>query len=148
MVSEKAVKMIQANYTPEKIRLITKKDPTPEFYSGSFSRYDIVVAEGILTDTQRQTQFAQLVALKQMGILPPEGDRLIIKNSGLHDKKELQQAVEATQKQQAAMAQAQQQQAMEQQAVVTHSLNAKAESDQALAAERIAKIQTDAAVNA
>lgn len=148
LLSEKTVKMIQANYTPEKIQLITKKQATPEFFSGTFARYDIVVQEGILTDTQKQTQFAQLVALKQMGILPPEGDPLIIKNSALHDKRELQQAVEASQKQAAAVQQAQMQQQMEQQATVTHSLNAKAESDHALAQERIAKIQTDAAVSA
>lgn len=147
LLGEKCLALIQLNYTPEKIKLITKKDPTPEFYSGSFSRYDVVVEEGVLTDTQRQTQFTQLLALKQMGLLPPEGDALIIKNSSLHNKKELQEAVESTQKQAQAVQQAQMQQQMEQQAVVTHSLNAKADSDHALAQERIAKISTDHAMN-
>jgi hypothetical protein len=147
-VGEKTLALIQANYSPEKIRLITKQDPTPEFYSGMFAKYDIVVDEGVLTDTQRQTQFVQLLALKQIGVLPPEGDALILKNSSLHDKKQLEDAMEASRKQQQAVAQAQAQQQMEQQAVVTHSLNAKANSDQALAAERMAKIQLDQAVNA
>jgi uncharacterized protein (UPF0335 family) len=54
------------------------------------------------------------------------------------------------QKQAQAQQQAEQQQmqlAMENQAIVTKSVDAKAESDHALAAERLAKIQLDAAVN-
>lgn len=147
LLGEKTVQLIQKNYTPEKIRLITKKDPTPEFYSGSFSRYDVVVTEGVLTDTQRETQFMQLLALKQMGLLPPEGDPLIIQNSSLHNKKQLQEAVQKTQQIQQGIQQAQAQMQMENQAVITQSLQAKAQSDQALAAERMAKIDTDKAMN-
>lgn len=145
LLGEKTLKLVQANYTPEKVKLITKKDPTPEFYSGTFSRYDVVVEEGVLTDTQRQTQFVQYLALKQIGV--PIPDELIVKNSSLHNKKELQELVAKQAQEQQAVAQAQMQQQMEQQAVVTHSLNAKADSDQALAAERIAKIDTDKAMN-
>jgi hypothetical protein len=94
LLGRKTLKLIQKNYTPEKIRMITKKEPTPEFYSGSFAKYDVVVEEGVLTDTQKQAQFVQLAALKGMGVLPPEGDVLLIKNSSLRDKKELTDIME------------------------------------------------------
>jgi len=146
LLGRKILKLIQQNYTPEKIRLITKKEPTPEFYSQSFAKYDIVIEEGVLTDTQKQTEFAQYTALKAMGINIT--DEEIIDASNLHDKKKIRERIaaqnQATQEVQAM----QMQMAMQQQAVVTHSANAKAESDRSLAAERMAKISLDQALNA
>ncbi len=146
LLGQKTLKMIQNNYTPEKIKLITKKDPTPEFYSKAFSRYDVVVEEGVLTDTQRQTQFVQLMALKATGVAIP--DDLIIKNSNLHGKKELEELLAQQAQAQQQAAQKQEQLAMENQATVTRAVDAKAQSDQALAAERINKVSLDAALNA
>lgn len=146
ILGRKTLKLIQKNYTPEKIKLITKKDPTPEFYSKIFSKYDVVVEEGVLTDTQRQTQFVQLMALKAAGV--PIPDDLVIKNSNLHNKKDLEKTL-ATQAEQAQqMQQMQTQLEMEKVATASNTLNAKAESDRALAAERLAKIQLDQALNA
>ncbi len=139
LLGKKVLKLIQLNYTPEKIKLITKKEPTPEFYSKSFAKYNVVVEEGILTDTQRQSQFVQLMALKQTGV--PIPDDLIIKNSNLHGKEELQQQLA----QQAEQAQQMQQMQSELQMRV---VDAKAKSDDALAAERLNKIQLDAALSA
>lgn len=147
LLGEKVLKLAQKNYTPEKVKLITKKDPTPEFYSKAFSRYNVVVEEGILTDTQRQSQFIQLVALKQMGVLPPEGDALIVKNSNLHGKKDLNELIEQKNQAQAQAQQQAMQLQMENQATVTHAVESKAESDRALAAERLNKIGLDAALN-
>lgn len=146
LLGQKTLKLIQKNYTPEKIKLITKKDATPEFYSGAFSRYDVVVEEGLLTDTQRQTQFVQLMALKQIGIQIP--DDLIIKNSNLENKNELVQALQAQQKAAADAQQQQMQLQMQQLATSTRAIDAKAESDRALAAERVNKVGLDAAINA
>lgn len=139
LLGRKVLKLIQKNYTPEKIKLITKKDPTPEFYSGAFAKYDVAVEEGILTDTQRQSQFVQLMALKQTGVAIP--DDLIIKNSNLHGKAALQ---EHLQQQQQAVQQAQQAQEQLQMKVI----DSKAQADNALAAERLNKIQLDAALSA
>lgn len=148
ILGRKVLKMIQNNYTPEKIRLITKREVTPEFFTKKFSNYDCVVEEGILTDTQRQSQFVQLTALRQMGILPPEGDALIIKNANIHDSKELQEAMQKT----AEAAQAAQQQAqalqMQEMKVRTDAIESKALSDRSLAAERTNKITLDAALSA
>lgn len=146
LLGRKVLKLIQNNYTPEKIKLITKRDVTPEFYSKSFAQYDVIVEEGVLTDTQRQTQFAQYCAIKAMGINVP--DDLIIKNSNLHDKKELAEFMKAQADAQKQAEQAQMQLQMENQATVTKSLEAKAESDRALASERLNKINLDAALSA
>jgi hypothetical protein len=138
--------MMQANYSPEKMQLITKREITPEFHSGQFYEYNVVVEEGLLTDSQRQEQFMQLTALKMSGVQIP--DAMIVQYSNLHDMKELA-AMFAQQQQQA------QEQAkmaadlqMQQQATVTRSLDAKAQSDKALAAERLNKVGLDAALNA
>lgn len=148
ILGEKTWKMIQANYTPEKIKSITKKEPTPEFYSKTFTKYDVVVEEGLLTDSQKQTNFIQLTALKTMGILPPEGDKLIIKNSNLHDRKELEEIM-AQQAQALQQAQAERQQLeMQELSVANQAIISKAHSDDALAAERMNKIQLDAALSA
>jgi len=146
LLGRKVLKLIQKNYSAEKIRLITKKQPTAEFYSNAFARYDVVVEEGVLTDTQRQSQFVQLLALRNLGI--PIPDPLIVKNSNLHNKKELQEVVDAQAKQQEAMQQAQTQLQMEQMAMANKAVDAKADSDHALAIERRAKVHLDQALNA
>lgn len=146
LLGRKVLELIQKNYTPEKIALITKKQVTPEFYSKTFARYDVVVEEGILTDTQRQMQFNQLLALKSLGIQVP--DDQIIANSNLHDKKPMEEMLKG---QQQAAQQAQELQTkllLQEQMVVNDARAAKAESDRSLGAERLAKVQLDAALNA
>lgn len=148
LLGQKTMKLAQLNYTPEKIALITKKKPTPEFYSKNFAKYNVVVEEGILTDTQRQTQFVQLLALKQMGILPPEGDALLIKNSNLHDKNELQQVMEQKAKAQNEAAQQVQQLQIQEMAIRNQVAESRSQADLSLSAERLNKIQLDAALSA
>lgn len=146
ILGEKVLKLIQLNYTPEKIKLITKKEATPEFYSKTFSKYNVVVEEGILTDTQRQSQFTQLLALKGLGINIP--DSLIVKNSNLHGKKDLEDVLTAQAQQQQQQEQQAMQLQMQNQETVTRAVDAKAKSDEALAAERINKVGLDAALSA
>jgi len=146
ILSKKVLKMIQKNYTPEKIRLITKKTPTAEFYSQAFARYDVVVEEGVLTDTQRQSQFSQLLALQSMGFEIPQS--LIIKKSNLQDKKELNEILDAQadQQNQLLAAKEQKEQAvLEMQAI---GIEARAKADQGLAMERMNKIHLDQALSA
>jgi len=146
LLGRKVLKLIQLNYTPEKIELITKKKPSDEFYSKTFAKYDVVVEEGLLTDTQQQTEYLQLSALKMMGINVT--DEELIDASNLHDKKKMKDRMAAQAQQAQQMQQQQTQLAMENQAVITEAAHAKSQSDQALAAERTAKIQLDAALNA
>jgi hypothetical protein len=146
ILSEKVVKLIQKNYTPEKIMLITRKEPTAEFYSQAFARYRVVVEEGVLTDTQRQAQFSQYLALKAMGFNIPES--LIIQKSNLQDKRELNEILDAQADQQAkvlAEQQAKEQEVLRMQAV---GIEARAKADQGLAMERMNKISLDQALSA
>lgn len=148
LLGRKTLKLMQNNYTPEKIKLITKKEPTAEFFSKTFAKYDVVVEEGILTDTQRHSQFVQLTALRQMGVLPPEGDSLIIKNSNLHDTTELAELMDQKAKAQA-QAQAQIQQLQMQEIAIRNKVaESRSQADMSLAAERLNKVQLDAALSA
>lgn len=146
ILGKKVMQLIQKNYSPEKVKAITKKEPTPEFYSGNWSKYNVIVEEGILTDTQRQSQYLQLLALKGLGIPVPDG--LIIKNSNLHGKAELNEILDAQAKQQEEAMQKQEQLQQQQMQVMTDGIESKAQSDQALAAERLNKIHLDQAISA
>jgi hypothetical protein len=146
ILGKKVMKLIQANWTPEKVALVTKK-PCPEgFFSAELLNYDVVVEEGILTDTQRQSQFMGLLALKQMGVEIPNS--LIVKNSNLHDKAELNELLDAQAQQQSQIMQQQQDLEMRKLQVVTDGIESKAQSDQALAIERINKVHLDQAISA
>lgn len=145
LLGNKIVKLIQLNYSPEKIKLITKKDPTPEFYSKSFAKYDVVVEEGVLTDTQQQNEFVQYLALKTLGVNITDAE--LIQASSLHDKHKLMERIDAEAQQAAQTAQQQQQLQMHQESLLAESIGAKSQSDQALAAERMAKIKLDQALN-
>ncbi len=69
----KLIKLIQANYKPNKIQRIINESPAPDFYAADLSRYDIVPQEGILTETQRQTAYVEILHLKQMAAGMNEG---------------------------------------------------------------------------
>jgi hypothetical protein len=106
MISGKACKLIQT-WTPAKVKRIINQEPTEEFYSKNFSKYDCVIQEGLLTDTQRQLFFRQLVDLKALGEpIPP---MVLTKAAPLQGKSELIAEIEAYQKQQQQAAQKQQQ---------------------------------------
>jgi hypothetical protein len=146
LIGQKTMKLMQKNFTPEKIQQMTKKEPTPEFYSGAFAKYDVVVEEGLLTDSQKQTQFVQLTALKSMGVNIP--DSLIIKNSALQNRKELEEYLNQEAQKAAQVQQQHEQLQLQEIQVANNAITAKADSDKALAAERTNKISLDAAINA
>lgn len=146
IITEKVTRLIQLNYSPEKIRLITKKEPSPEFFSKNFAKYNVVCEEGILTDTQRQANFIGRVYLKQLGIDIPDSD--LIKNSNLHDKQDLQKTLDQQAQQQQQVAQTVQQLEMEKLAIESKKADSEIESNKALAAERINKVGLDAALSA
>lgn len=146
LLGKKVMQLIQKNYSAEKVKMITKKEPTEEFYNQNWGKYNVVVEEGLLTDTQRHSQFMQLMALKETGIPIPDG--LIIKNSNLHNKAELNEILDAQAKQAEEMSNKQEQIQMQQMKVATDGIEAKAHSDLALAQERLATINLKNAENA
>ena len=66
LIGEKRLKLMQ-QYSPSRIQRITGKQPTNEFYTRDFGKFDVVVTEGMLTDNQRSTFYQELVQLKTMG---------------------------------------------------------------------------------
>lgn len=103
-LGQKMIAAIQANWTPTKVKRILNQQPTPEFFNKDFGRYDCVPSEGLLTDTQRQMYFTQLLMLKQMGA--PVSWTTLIKASPLEVKEDILGEIQKTDKGQALAAQA------------------------------------------
>ncbi len=107
LLGNKLMEFVQANFSPQKVKDIINEEPTKEFYDKNFRKYDCVPVEGILSDTQKQMAYAQLMGLKNLGF--PVPIKIILKYSPLELKDELIKELEAQEKGQAAAAQAQQQ---------------------------------------
>lgn len=135
-LSKKMLKMIQT-WRPNKVQRIINEEPTQEFYNAEFTKYDVVVQEGILTDTQRQMYFRQLVDLQQLGA--PVTGEMLAKAAPIQGKSEYIEEIAQLEKQQAE--QAQQQQQIQDQILQTQSQasQAKAISDVALSKERFTR---------
>lgn len=137
LVGDIVVEAIQKNYTPGKIRRITNKEPTPQFFSGQFEKYDCVVKQAVKTQTQREAYYYQLLQLRSLGIAIPDDEIVnaapLQGASSLHKK----MAQIAEQQQKAAQEEAEDKQRM-------NSLVA-SQTDQniALAQERRARVIAD-----
>lgn len=135
-ISRKVLKLIQT-WSPEKVQRIINENPSQQFYNKDFSKYDVVVQEGILTDTQQQMYFRQLVDLKNLGA--PVTGEMLAKAAPIQGKSEfIEQLSQLEQSQQ----QAAQQQAQLQNEVVEserQSKQAQAISDIALSKERFTR---------
>jgi hypothetical protein len=101
LLGRKQIKMIQKNFTPAKIARIINEQPTQEFYSKDFGKYDCVPAEGVLTDTQRQQHYAQIMAWKKAGAPIPWGH--ILDFAPMENKDKLKEAVKQQEQAQAQM---------------------------------------------
>lgn len=141
LLSLKALKLIQS-WTPEKVQRIINEQPTPQFYNKEFTKYDVSVEEGLLSDTQKQIYFRQLIDLKQVtdaGGGGPITAQMLVEAAPVQGKTKLLEQV--AQNEQAAQASAQQQQQVQQQVLAAQmqSAQAKAISDVALSKERFTR---------
>ena len=132
------IKVIQANFTPGKVKKIIEDEPLPQFYNKAFGKYDAVVEDGLNTATQRQMQFAQMLQLREIGVPIPDSE--LLEAATIQNKQKIIKTIEA--QQQAAQQQQQQeaQVAMQNQEAVIGSLQAKADADKGLAIERISRV--------
>lgn len=133
------LQLIQANFTPGKIKRIINEEPTKQFYDKNFGTYDAVVEEGINTSTQRQMQFAQLLQLKEVGV--PVPNDVLLESVTLENKNKLIEAVKAQEQQQQQMAQAQAQAQQQQVEAQIKMANARASADEGLGIERVSRVQ-------
>lgn len=135
---------VQRNFTPGKIQRIVQQPPSPEFYHRCFGKYDVVVEEGLNTATQRQTQFVQLMHLREMGV--PVPTQILLQNATLADKQEL---IEAITEEEQKMSQQQQQQFQVQLELLQSQikdLQARAMANEGLGMERFSRIEENRAL--
>jgi len=145
-IGEIALDLILNNFGVGKMTHILGKEPsdlikatiTPENQlmkmSASMLKYNCVVEEAEMTATQKQLQFLQALQLKQLGV--PISNKYILEKSTLQGKKEIIEDIEQQEQQAAQIQQQQVSQELEQARVLTRSLEAKAQSDFAMAEER------------
>lgn len=95
-------KIIQNKWSPAKIARIIGRDPDPEFMSKTFSKYDVLVQEGLNTTIQKQQNFRQLLEINQLlgNIIPA---RYMLEKATIQDKNELIEALDKQQQEQAEM---------------------------------------------
>jgi len=65
-IGQKMLKLIQ-QWPPEKVQRVLNQTPAPAFFTKDFGKYDCNVSEGLMTNTQRQTMYSELIQLKKMG---------------------------------------------------------------------------------
>lgn len=142
------VEMIQKNWSYNKIQDVIGEEPTNEFDDKAFFDYGCKTIQGVLTETQQQLELGQLLHLAEIQASNPpppimEGiiDAMYIQNK-TELKEKMQKHNEAQNKQQQEMHQLQ----MQQMQVDNATKISYAHSQEGLAQERIAKIQTDKAV--
>lgn len=141
------LEMIQKNWTYGKVKQVIGEEPTSEFDNKAFFKYGCKVVQGALTETQQQLQLQQLLYFREStGInIPP---RVIIEASTLQNKDKLIEAIEAEEEAQKKAQEEIRQIQMQQIAVETAQKMGYAKSQEALATERLAKVQLDKAINA
>lgn len=138
------LEMMQANYGPGKVKRLIGEEPTQEFYSRVWSKYDCVVEEGLNTSTQKQMQFAQLLELRSYEIPVPMD--VLIESSTLQDKKKL---LEGIQNEQERAAQKEDEAHQLQMALLDaqiKGMQAKATADEGLGIERVTRVEENRAL--
>lgn len=141
MISKKVLKLIQ-KWSPDKIARIINEQPAPGIFDLDVTKYDVAVQEGVLTDTQRQINFRQMLDLYQITGGPqgsPITPKMLYEAAPLQGKSQTNQQIAENEQQQAQAAQQQQQIQMEQLQTQSQAYQAKAISDVALSKERFTR---------
>lgn len=140
------MEVIQRNWTPGKVRqALGGEEPAPLFYDRAFGRYHSMCELGFNTETQKQLEFAQLLALKNAGV--NISDAQMISKATLQGKDDLVREMEQTAQQQQQMQQMQQHIQMEE--IRSRSLlsQARAQADISTAHERDSRVFSNEALD-
>jgi hypothetical protein len=137
LLGQKLIKMVQNNYTPDKVQRITNQEPSQEFYNGSFGKYDVTVEESVETPTQRALVYQQLLQARQIGVNVP--DSIILDYMPIQGKDKLMEAIQQQEQQQ----QAQKEKLEKQEMMALELANSQKEENLALAQERRARVISD-----
>lgn len=143
-MGSKALRSIQKNYGPGKVRRIIGKEPTEQFFNLEFDRFDSVIKQAVLSQTQRDSFYFELLRLVE--IYGPEKIpvSLVIENLPMAGASEVQEAI-AAEEQKAQEALKVQEEERQRASRLTDSVT---EQNIALAQERRAKIHSDLALGA
>jgi hypothetical protein len=146
LIGEIMLDLIQANFTPGKIKNILEgQEPAPQFYNKAFGKYNIVVSEGLNTDTQKQMNFAQVLQLRtEAGV--PIPDEYLLEAATIQDKKKLIEVIQKKQQQQEQMQQQQQQLQMAELQSRIDLAKARATADEGLGVERYSRVEENKAL--
>ncbi|MBE3141170.1 MAG: hypothetical protein IMZ53_11405 [Thermoplasmata archaeon] len=111
-IGTKLLKLIQ-QWPAMKVQRTLNQQPSPAFYEGSFGKYDCNVSEGLMTNTQRQTFYSEMIQLKKMGAEfqdpAPITWKSIIKYAPIQVGEELEKEIAQLEQQQAQAKQRQEQ---------------------------------------
>jgi hypothetical protein len=138
------IQMIQKNFSPGKIKRIINEEPSLQFYSKAFGKFDIVIEEGTNTATQKQMIFQQQFALREAGIQISDED--MINASNIPNSKELIEKINQGQQQQQQLQQIKIQSEIEEQKAKIKDLEGRAEANAGLALERASRVQENRAL--
>lgn len=138
------IDIVQNNFTPGKIQNIIGEQPSAQFYSKSFGRYDAAIEEGLNTTTQKQMQLAQMLQLREIGI--PISDEDILEATTFQGKNKVIENMQKKQQQMQQVQQMQMQVAMENQQAQTELARARAAADEGLGIERMSRVQENQAL--
>jgi hypothetical protein len=144
LLGEITMELAQANFSVGKVKRVLNEEPSEQFYNKYFQKFDAIVSEGALTETQRKASFLALMEMQKLGIaIPPD---ILIEKAPIPEKKDL---VDAMQKQAQQAAESQKKQEELQMAQIKAQINlaeARAMADQGLGVERISRIEENKAL--
>jgi hypothetical protein len=112
----KVVKAIQRWWDKEKFKRIIGEEPVREVYDPNFTRFDVNVSQGVLTESQQKMYFLQLVQLRQMGVQTIT-DSMLAKEAPIQKRSKLLEEIQEQEQAQAQAGQAQAEQAAQMQAM-------------------------------
>jgi hypothetical protein len=139
------VEFIQKNWTFGKVRQVIGEEPTAEFDNKIFFKYGCKVVQAALTETQQQLELAQILHLQSLypDLVPPDE---ILECMTIQNKDRITEKIMQKQKAQQEQQQKMEELQMQQIQIDNMTKVAYAHSQEGLAQERVAKIQTDTAV--
>jgi hypothetical protein len=145
LCSDLEVEFIQNMWTYGKVRQVIGEEPTAEFDSKIFFKYGCKVVQAALTETQQQLELAQILHAQQLypDLIPPDE---VLECMTLQNKDRIVEKVVAKQKAMQEQQQKVEELQMQQVQIDNMTKVAYAHSQEGLAKERVAKIQTDSAV--
>ncbi len=136
--------LIQANFSPGKIKRIIDEEPSQQFYSKAFGKYDVTIEEGMNTPNQKQMQFQQLLTLRELGLPIPSS--ILLEASTLQNKQELVEAIDAQEEEKAKVEKMQLELAVETEKAKIKDLESRAEANAGLGLERASRVQENRAL--